>query len=160
MPTDQTVVSSGIATTISGNVMANVLAATQAAAQQQPTRSPPPATNGAAMQTSVNVQSVQAQSDPVIVSATNNPTPAGAPIQNPSSTAPNPTLVGAPVQNPNSLPAIPTISPDTGVPASVQPFLDQFNTILPPSLSAMPTVTLPTSGVGTYNGVADGHRAE
>src|SRR5207302_1838172 len=32
-PTDQTVVTSGIATTISGNVMANVLAATQAAVQ-------------------------------------------------------------------------------------------------------------------------------
>ena len=48
-PTDQTVVSSGIATTISGNVMANVLTATQAAAQQQPTRSQPPTTNVSAV---------------------------------------------------------------------------------------------------------------
>ncbi|HVH80980.1 MAG TPA: FecR domain-containing protein, partial [Stellaceae bacterium] len=51
-PTDQTVVSSGIASTISGNVVANVLAASQASAQQQPTRSQPPATNASAVQTS------------------------------------------------------------------------------------------------------------
>src|SRR5947207_8563413 len=138
-PTDQTVVSSGIATTISGNVMANVLTATQAAAQQQPTRSQPPTTNVSAVQTSGNVQSVQAQSDPVVVTAATNPTPAGAPVENQTST-----------------PAFPLLPTDTVVPASVQSFIDQFNTILPPSLAAMPTVTLPTAGVGTYNGVAIG----
>src|SRR5437764_5624271 len=74
-PTDQTVVSSGIATTISGNVVANVLAATQAAAQQQPTRSVAPTTNVSTVQTSGNVQSVQTQADPVVVSAATNPTP-------------------------------------------------------------------------------------
>ena len=121
-PTDQTVVSSGIATTISGNVMANVLTATQAAAQQQPTRSQPPTTNVSTVQTSGNVQSVQTQADPVVVSAATNPTPAG-------------TLL---------------------TPSSVQSFFETFNTILPASLIAMPTVTLPTSGVGTYNGVAVG----
>ena len=41
-------------------------------------------------------------------------------------------------------------------PSSVQSFFETFNTILPASLIAMPTVTLPTSGVGTYNGVAVG----
>jgi len=124
-PTDQTVVSSGIATTISGNVVANVLAATQATAQQQPTRSVPPTTNAASLQTSSNVQSVQAQSDPVVVQAAENPTPSGTPIGIQSN-------------------------------ASVQSFFDQFNTILPASLAAMPTVTLPTTGVGTFNGVAVG----
>jgi hypothetical protein len=121
-PTDQTVVSSGIASTISGNVVANVMAATQAASQQRPTQLRPPATNVAAVQTSTNVQSVQAQSDPAILDATINPTPVGTPIGT----------------------------------ASVQSFLDQFNTILPPALQAMPTVTLPTTGIGTYNGVAVG----
>jgi len=140
-PTDQTVVSSGIATTISGNVVANVLAATQAAAQQQPTRSQPPQrTNSASLQTSNNVQSVQAQSDPVVVNAANNPTPSGAPVGNGNQTTP----------------AFPLLPTDTGIPASVQPFFDQFNAILPPSLAAMPTITLPTTGVGTYNGVAVG----
>ena len=138
-PTDQTVVTSGIATTISGNVMANVLAATQAAVQQQPTRSQPPTTNTTSVQTLGNVQSVQAQSDPVVVSSATNPTPAGAPVE-----------------NQNSTPAFPLLPTDTVVPASVQSFIDQFNTILPPSLAAMPTVTLPTAGVGTYNGVAIG----
>src|SRR5438477_6790471 len=134
-PTDQTVVSSGIATTISGNVMANVLTATQAAAQQQPTRSQPPTTNVSAVQTSGNVQSVQTQADPVVVSSATNPTPAGAPVE-----------------NQNSTPAFPLLPTDTVVPASVQSFIDQFNTILPPSLAAMPTITLPTAGIGTYNG--------
>jgi len=138
-PTDQTVVSSGIATTISGNVVANVLAASQAAVQQQPTRSQPPTTNTTSVQTIGNVQSVQAQSDPVVVTASTNPTPAGAPVQ-----------------NQNSTPAFPLLPTDTVVPASVQSFIDQFNTILPPSLQATPTVTLPTAGVGTYNGVAVG----
>ena len=141
-PTDQTVVSSGIATTISGNVMANVLTATQAAAQQQPTRSQPPTTNVSTVQTSGNVQSVQTQSDPVVVSAAANPKPPGTPIQSESPTTPTPT--------------IPTITPETLTPSSVQSFFDTFNTILPSSLAAMPTVTLPTSGVGTYNGVAVG----
>jgi hypothetical protein len=138
-PTDQTVVSSGIASTISGNVVANVLAATQAATQQQPTRSQPPTTNTTSVQTLGNVQSVQAQSDPVVVSSATNPTPAGAPVENQTST-----------------PAFPLLPTDTVVPASVQSFIDQFNTILPPSLVATPTVTLPTAGVGTYNGVAIG----
>src|SRR5262249_37905658 len=121
------------------NVVANVLAATQAAAQQQPTRSqPPPRTNSASLQTSNNVQSVQAQSDPVVVNAANNPTPSGTPIGN------------------QTAPAFPLLPTDTGIPASVQPFFGQFNAILPPSLAAMPTVTLPTAGVGTYNGVAVG----
>jgi hypothetical protein len=124
-PTDQTVVSSGIATTISGNVVANVVAATQAAGQQQPARSVPPVTNAASLQTSSNVQSVQAQSDPAIVEAVNNPTPSGTPVGIQSN-------------------------------ASVQSFFDQFDAILPASLQAMPTVTLPTTGVGTYNGVAVG----
>jgi hypothetical protein len=136
-PSDQTVVSSGIASTISGNVVANVLAANQAAAQQRPTQLKPPATNVAAVQTSTNVQSVQAQSDPVILNATVNPTPTGAPVG-------------------NQTPAVPLVPTDTGIPASVQSFFDQFNTILPPSLQAMPTVTLPTTGIGTYNGVAVG----
>jgi hypothetical protein len=139
-PTEQTVVSSGIGSTVSGNVMANVLAATQAAAQQQPTRSQPPTTNVSAIQTSGNVQSVQTQGDPVVVKAAENPTPAGAPVQSQNSTTPT----------------IPTITPVTGTPSSVQSFFDEFNAILPPSLVAMPTVTLPTSGVGTYNGVAVG----
>ena len=62
----------------------------------------------------------------------------------------------APVENQTSTPAFPLLPTDTVVPASVQSFIDQFNTILPPSLAAMPTVTLPTAGVGTYNGVAIG----
>jgi hypothetical protein len=138
-PTDQTVVSSGIASTISGNVVANVLAASQASAQQQPTRSQPPATNASAIQTSSNVQSVQAQSDPVVKAANESPS-AGTPVATQSSTVSE----------------VPAITTDTVVPASVQSFIDQFNTILPPSLQAMPTVTLPTTGIGTYNGVAIG----
>jgi trimeric autotransporter adhesin len=92
IPTDQSVVSSGVSNTLSSNINTSV----QQAAQGMPKVSPQPV-NVTTVQSSADLNTISTQGAPPIVASAQNPTPPGTPIKTtPSSPTPAPPILSKP----------------------------------------------------------------